>query len=360
MPALADTLDQLDAPWFTQAFREGGALNGSASVAAAQARLFGTGQFGLVAQVALEYDGAAAAAPASVIVKLPSADEGSRQLGIAIGAYEAEVRFYKEVLPRVDVAAPRVYWGGVEPGTGRVTLVLEDLSSTWEVGDAVTGGTLEQAAAALEQLVRLQAPLWDHPTLPELGWLSSPARTKVLFDIVAPALPAFRERLGPRLAPEQMELVERLAPKAGEYPGRAWTGPLVVMHGDYRLDNLLFAERNGSLEATVIDWQSVRLGPPLVDAGIYLSSCLAPDQRRAHQEELLRGYHEGLVAAGVRDFSFEDCMESYRRGSLYTFLLGIGVSVTLERTERGDAMFATLVGQSADLVAELDAAEFLD
>ena len=90
----------------------------------------------------------------------------------------------------------------------------------------------------------------------------------------------------------------------------------------------------------MLDWQAVRLGPPLIDDGIYLSSCLSPEDRRAHEDDLLRGYHDGLVAAGVRDFTFEDCLESYRSSSLYTFLLTVGVSVTLEQTERDDEMFA--------------------
>jgi aminoglycoside phosphotransferase (APT) family kinase protein len=59
---------------------------------------------------------------------------------------------------------------------------------------------------------------------------------------------------------------------------RAWTDPLVVMHGDYRLDNLMFSRADGRLQATVLDWQAVRVGPPLIDAGIYLRGSV--DDRR--------------------------------------------------------------------------------
>jgi hypothetical protein len=357
---IVDTIDQLTPEWFTEALREDGVLPGGASVANAGNEIYGTGQFGFVVRSELGYEGDAGDAPESVIVKIPSDDETARGFAKMIGAYEVEVRFYSEILPRVDVDAPRAYWGDVEQETNRFTLVLEDLTADRQVGDAIAGGTPEQAAAAMDQLVKLQAPVWDDPGLRELEWLSSPARTAALFGLVEPAMPAFKERFGPRVRDEDMALAEGLAPKAALYPERAWQGPLVPIHGDYRLDNLMFAEGADGLNAKVIDFQSVRLGPPLIDHGIYLSSCLSLEDRREHQDALLRRYHEGLVDAGVNDFSFDDCMESYRQGSLYLFLLSVGAGMNLKQTERGDELFGVLFSMGAELVRELDAASFLD
>lgn len=363
LPALIDEPDQLTPAWFTDALRAGGVLDDDGVVIGAEVRRFGTGQWGLVVRAVLEYDGTAGAAPASVIVKIPSGDASSRQLGLALGAYEAEVRFYREVLPRVEVRAPRLFWGDVEERSGRFTLVLEDLSTSWEVGNMLAGGTVAQAQAALAQLVKLQSPLWNDPGLGTMNWLSSRDRVQAFFDVVEPALPAFRERFGSRLSSEHMALVERLAPKAGAYPARAWHEPLVVVHSDYRLDNLLFRDHggggDGGVEAAVLDWQSVRVGPPLIDAGIYLATCLSRELRQAHQDDLLAGYHEGLQRAGVTGFSLADVHESFRQASLYSFLLGIGTSISIEQTERGDEMFTALISLSADLVIDVDATEFL-
>ena len=154
-----------------------------------------------------------------------------------------------------------------------------------------------------------------------------------------------------------MAAAERLGPKASEFPAKAWIDtPLIVAHGDYRLDNMLFAGDS----ATVIDWQSVLLAPPGIDPGIYLASCLPTEVRRTNQDALLHRWHEGLSERGVEGFSYDDCVESLRACSLYVFLLGIGVSVTLEQTERGDEMFAALITQSAELVEDLGAASYLD
>ena len=360
MPAIVDTVEELTADWFTDALREGGVIPEAASVAKADNEIYGTGQFGFVVRSELTYEGDAPDAPRSVIVKIPSDDETARGFAKMIGAYEVEVRFYNDILPRVEVGAPRAYWGEVEPETNRFTLVLEDLTSDREVGDAIAGGTPEQAAAAMDQLVKLQAPVWNDPSLRELEWLASPARTAALFGLVEPAMPAFKERFGKRVSAEDMALAEQLAPKAAAYPERAWHDPLVPIHGDYRLDNLMFAQGSDGLDAKVIDFQSVRLGPPLIDHGIYLSSCLSLEDRREHQDALLRRYYDGLVDAGVEDFSFDDCMESYRQGSLYLFLLSVGAGMNLKQTERGDELFGGLFAMGAELVRELDAASFLD
>ncbi len=357
---LADTTADLTPAWFTAALRTGGALGPDAAVEKVDAVLYGTGQLGLVARAELDYVGTADGAPKSVIVKLPSADAGSRQLGVGVGAYEAEVRFYQEIGPRSSISVPRLHWGSFEPGTGRVTLVLEDLSQDWQVGDAVAGGTVRQAEVALDQIALLHAELWDDPGLRGLDWLASPARTQLLFDGVPAALPEFRERFADRLEPHQFAAVERLAPKGAHYPARAWHGPMVVTHGDFRLDNVMFRGDATGMQAMVIDWQAVRLAPPMIDPAIWLSSCLSVEDRRNNQDALLRRYHDRLRQGGVDDFSFDDCVRNLQVCSLYIFLLSVGVSVTLARSDRGDEMFAGMVARAADFVTDLSAENVLD
>lgn len=362
---LADSLDDLTPEWFTEALRAGGILRPEEAVAEAKAALFGTGQFGLVARAELTYEGGheAASGPASVIVKLPSTDPGSRGLGIAIGAYEGEVRFYQELAPRSSARLPKAYWTDFEPGTGRMTLVLADLTDDHQVGDMIAGSSPAQNRAALSSLAQLQADLWDAPDLRDLAWLSAPARTQMLFDGVAAAVEPFLARFGPRLTPDAIALIEKLAPLGATYPARAWQGPLVVTHGDFRLDNVMFAPAGTAdaddLAATIIDWQSLRLGPPGIDVAIWLATSMDAADRRAQHDDLLRGWHEALLAGGVTGFSYADATASVAAGSLWSFLLGVPMSLALQQSERGDAMFAALVARSADLVADLGAESVL-
>jgi hypothetical protein len=360
MAVIVDTIDELTPDWFTSALREGGTLPPGAFVTSAHSELIGTGQVGLVVRSELEYGGEANGAPRSVVVKLPSAEQGNRQIGIAMGLYESEVRFYKEIAPLAGITVPRMHWADVEADTGRITLVIDDLTGSCEVGDMIAKATPEQAELAFAELVKLQAPLWNDSRLRSLGWLADTARAQVLFDAVAPAVEPFKQAYGERLEPEHVALVERLGPKASSWPAKALVAPLVVIHGDYRLDNMLFGTAPDARPISILDWQACRLGPPLLDHTIFLGSCMSTEDRRAHELDLLRGYHEGLLANGVSDFSFEDCLESYRVSSLYPFLLTMSMSLFLAHTDRDREVWTQLLRGCAELVQDYGAADFLD
>lgn len=357
MTRIVDTTDQLTPQWFTQLLRSNGTLGAQDTIVSVDATVIGTGQVGFVARAQLGYAGEHAG-PATLIVKLPSADASSRQMGAAMGIYESEVRFYQEIAPRLGCAIPTMYWGDVEPASGRFTLVLEDLQATSDVGDMVGGGTLTQAELAIGALPTLQAPIWNEPSLVELSWAGL-ERTELLFGAVEPSIDAFVARFENRVDPTHLELAKRLAPAAAGSAQRLWGAPFVIAHGDYRLDNMMFARGDGAPPISVIDWQAARLGPPLLDVAIYLGSCLSVDERRAQEDRLLHRYHDGLCAAGVNDFSFAQCQSSYRVSSLYPFLLTIAMSMTLQQTERGDQMWAQMFTNSASIVADTGADELL-
>jgi hypothetical protein len=353
---IADTPEDLTAEWFTSALREGGTIGGDVTVADARSELIGTGQVGLVVRSELTYEGDPGEAPRSLVVKLPSQAEGARGIGLAMGLYESETRFYKEIAPLAQIKVPKLHWGDVDIATGRITLVIDDLTGSCEVGDMIAKSTPEQAELAFAELVKLQAPLWNDPRLRSLSWLADPARAQVMFDAVAPAIESFKEAYGHRLEPEHVALVERLGPKAATWPAKALVDPLVVIHGDYRLDNMMFDSAPG---VTILDWQACRLGPPLLDHSIFLGSCMSTEQRRACELDLLRSYHERLVDAGVRDFTFDDCIESYRISSLYPFLLTVSMSMFLAHTDRDREVWTLLLRGAAAIVADYKADELL-
>jgi hypothetical protein len=224
----------------------------------------------------------------------------------------------------------------------------------------VAGCSMEHAELAVLELVKLQARSWDSAAVLDKRWIADTMRTEMLFETVPAAVDPFLERFGPRLEPEHVNLVRHLGPKAPSYPARVWKRPFVVAHGDYRLDNVMFGIEPGAPPVSIIDWQASRLAPPLLDAAIFLGSCVNPDERRVHEKDLITRYHEGLVAGGVTGFTLDDCFESYRRSSLYPFLLTIAISMTLEQTERGDAMWARMLRDTGDLIQATSAADVLD
>jgi hypothetical protein len=354
---IVDSVDDITADWLTGALRQAGCLDGG-RVAAFSSELMSVGQLGSVARLTLTYQGAGPDVAPTVMVKWPSRDAGSRAIGVTLGVYESEVRFYQEIAPTIGTRVPAVRWADIESSTGRFTLVLEDLSGLGAPGDMIAGGTPDQATRALDALVDLQAPRWSDPALRELDWLAQPSRSQNFFAGVEPALPLFLERFGDRLATEDIEFVKRVVPYANAWAARMTAGPTVVLHGDYRMDNILFPH-DPTAKVAVFDWQATSLGPPLVDAAVYLGGCLSLEDRRRHERDLLRHYHDGLVAQGVTGFSFADVWESYRWCVFYGLMLSVPFSVQLEQTERGDALFAGMVRSYTRQARDLESMELL-
>ncbi len=66
------------------------------------------------------------------------------------------------------------------------------------------------------------------------------------------------------------------------------------MHGDYRLDNMLFGADGADRPLTVVDWQTVTWGPAMTDLAYFLGCALPAEDRREHYDALLDDYHRAL------------------------------------------------------------------
>lgn len=348
-PPVARTVDDFAPDWLTAALRDAGRL-GRARVVGVDAQPIGTGQMSRVLRLTPTYDTPEPSAPVSLIAKLASEDASARAAGNAMGFYEAEVRFYREIAPRVDAATPGCIAASIDLDDGSFTLLLEDRSHL-RVGDMVAGGTVDEAAAALADLARLQAPIWNDSGLATAAWLS-PARWRAFSETFPTALEPFLTRFGHALTAAEVAVCERILPRAVTWLDE-WSGPIVVQHGDYRLDNMLFDD-GPPTKVIVFDWQTARVGPPLVDAGFYLGGCLSIDDRREHEVALLRDYHGRLRAAGVTTYSWDECRRDYARYAAYGMLGFVGSFIHVEVTPRGEDLYLAAFRRYAQQVLDLE------
>jgi hypothetical protein len=308
----------------------------------------GTGQMSRVLRVIPRYEAGAEGGPGSLIVKLASEDPAARGAGTAMGFYEAEVRFYREVAPRVQIPTPACLAATIDATDGAFTLVLEDRPHL-TVGDMIAGGTVEQAELALRAVAGLQAPTWNAPALTAAPWLSV-SRWRAFSETFPASLGPFLERFGTHLTDDEVALCERVLPEAATWLDR-WSGPTAVQHGDYRLDNMLFG---GPGEIVVFDWQTARTGPPLVDVGFYFGGCLGVEDRRKHADELLRGYHDRLTSLGVADYSWDECQRDYARYARYGLLGFVGTCLHVDITPRGEALYLAAFHSYAQQVLDVE------
>ncbi len=123
---------------------------------------------------------------------------------------------------------------------------------------------------------------------------------------------------------------------------------------------MLFGEADAAQPFTIVDWQTVGWGP-VDDRRLLLPGRRAVGRGppRAAEEDLVREYHDALHEHGVRGFGWEDCWEEYRRQCFLGLVMTIAPAMIVERTERGDEMFMTLLARYAQQAVDLGALDLL-
>jgi hypothetical protein len=314
----------------------------------------GVGFLGKLGRLRLRYDGAAPDAPRTLIAKLPTEDERSRQLAMMFRFYDREVSFYRDVGPTAGIRVPALRYGASDPATGDFIMLMEDLAPA-RVGDQLEGCDAEQVRLAIEGIARCHASWWNSPRLKTLGWL--PATNDPVHHFAQPAFQGcwapFVQFVGEKLTPEMKRTGEALATRVIRMlDGVAGRTP-TLLHGDYRADNLFFG---GSARLAVVDWQVSSAGGGSFDVAYLLSGNVDTATRRAHEMDWLRLYVQTLKDNGVRDYSFEECFEDYRADVLYCLVYAVIIVGTLDPSNaRGLRLFHTITDRVLTAIADLDA-----
>ena len=114
----------------------------------------GIGLMGDIHRVELTHKSDTDGTPSSIVVKLPSTFEENRVQGVALGMFEAEVRFYAELGEKTGTGLPKIYFSKIQSGTADFVIVMEDLSDLTMV-DQSAGMSFEQALAAVKVLANI-------------------------------------------------------------------------------------------------------------------------------------------------------------------------------------------------------------
>jgi hypothetical protein len=348
---------ELTPAFVTACLREAG--HAAVEVRSLHGTRIGTGQTGQCFRYELELAGGAPGAPRTLVAKGPSDDPTSRRTGVKLRNYKKEVSFYRRLRGRLGIRTPRCYYAAIEGEGPEHLLVLEDAAPAVP-GDQLAGCSAAVAHAAVQALVGLHAPTWNDATLLACDWLGAPSGATVQLGraLYRAQLPAFLDRFAPRLEPDEIAVIERVATSEGppfELLGDAFS----VVHVDYRLDNLLIDEAATPPGITAVDWQSCMVGAPLADVAYFLGAGLLPPERRSAEREIVGDYHEALVKAGVCGYEAERCWEDYRRSVFSGFAVTVIAASMVQQTGRGDEMFAAMARRHARHAIDLGSVEFL-
>lgn len=257
--------------------------------------------------------GTAAGLPTSVFCKSTMTLESRYLLGMN-GGIAAEVSFYNNVRPHIEIRTPKVLFAQYDPVTLNSIVLMEDLAASVTFGSHELALTAEQCRSQLRLLARLHARYLESPDLATT--LSDFNDWEDYFAITVEAA-GFGPACHRGFVAAQGVVPARLFDRRDEI----WAAttrcvdlhralPRTLIHSDVHLKNW-YIEADG--EMGLNDWQCSCKGNWSRDLSYVLSTALAPANRRAWERDLVAYYVDQLVEAGAPAVLFDTAWLLYRQ-----------------------------------------------
>lgn len=294
--------------------------------------------------------GKATALPRTLYAKLPCRDLATRTFANAVGFWETEVAFCRNLAHRVPIRVPRVH--AVASRGSRFVLLLENLheieNATLFINrDMARGTTIERARRVVQTFAALHAGFWGlpeaererllprrlHPYLAPGGRETMRALNASAIDRAHRASPAVFTRSHAAIAHAAIEKWDALMD--------VWYAePLTLIHGDSHLGNCFEYATPDGPRMGLLDFQGVQWCRGIRDVQYFLINSLEPELLAAHEPALIDLYVAQLAARGVALDPAEARMQ-YRAFAFQTLMVAVvslGVGSMTERSATVEAV----------------------
>lgn len=296
----------------------------------------------------------------TVIVKVVSQNDN---INIAKGLnfYINEVNFYRDLSADCPLTSPECLYAEIDESTQEFLLILEDFGNE-AAGDQLQGCNAEVLNLAFEQAARMHAHYWDKVS--GIRWLTYHRdkdstlfrRDSIYNPGVQPTLDGFGEYFTGNLS----DVVIKIGQQFAELSEAAMSGVQTLTHGDYRIDNMLLPVKDGKTSIVTVDWQNTRGGNCTHDIAYFSSQGCDSEIRGETEMNALKNYHQVLLDDGVKNYSFEECLNHYRLNLMITMITPIAVCGTLDPgNERGVELGRVMLERSLKALETMECDQLL-
>lgn len=253
--------------------------------------------------------------PETVVMKLTAKDPSNAFTSMVLRMYSREAAFFDQLADAMPVLVPAGHYSEVSEDGAQFVVVMDDLAGNRMLDQTAHMDDID-AERCIDNLAVWHANWWnktegkcDSGIAVALSDPLYPALLPALFDEGWAKLlassgckpPAALEAIGPKFGAAIAGLLQQLS-----------EGPLTLLHGDYRTDNMMFTPAD---EVLLMDFQLIGVGAAAYDLAYFVGSCLDVDAER--ERELFDRWITRLVEAGVDRADLGDMWEKYRVASLF-------------------------------------------
>lgn len=339
-PGLISDSTQITPEWMQAVFQHAGLDMPRISLTFPQP--IGEGNLSRADRVEVTYNANAENAIPSVICKYTTNIDQAHMLAEKLNVYGREAAVYELFGEHPPVSAPRAYMSKASADGKDLTLVLEDLSQRTRPGKQSDGCSIDGAKAVIQEFAGLHKAYWGESALQSAGWLYDRHVSK---DATVKSFEggtlALREHFSHIVNSDALDLVDKFKPHVGDWiTNNQWDHTLI--HGEPRVDNVLFEDTDKGVRAWLIDWQFSGLGSPMFDTAYFLSGALKQDDRALCEKELVQT-HQQHIAQTDPAYTLDIATHEYRASLPFGLIMTVGAASVMPSNAATDAILKTLL-----------------
>lgn len=347
---LLETVDAIDPAWMDRVLAHAGVA--APKVLAVAHTLVGQGTTSAVTRLSLTYAPGAGDGPATLVAKFPSPSALGEAASPEVVGYAREVEAYRYFGAACGFRVPACLFAEVRED-GWFNLILADLGTDCRPGDQIAGCTSAEAFAVARELAGLHAAYWQAPGLASLDWVRRRApgagRSAAYY---AHGAKVMRQRFADVLSLAELDLIDAAVPLVAPWAQAA--APVEsLLHGDPRVDNIMFADGPGGPVAWLIDLQQMMVGDPAFDLAYFMGSSLAPADRAACEREVIAAYAARIRAAG-HDLTDAAAWAAYQQQALAALTATVQAAGGFPDDPKLNALITTMARRACAAVVDLD------
>ena len=352
-PEFVTSAEAMDHGWLQKMFHAAG-LDVPRIAMVRSVEPIGNGTTSQVFRLHFGYNADAANYPQAVIAKVPSARAAGMGDQVQFYGYDREIQAYRFFGTKPPFRIPGHYFAEAR-GADSFCLVMEDVEANGRPGDQIAGCSIAEAEAVVREFAAMHRHYINDASVKDLSWpIRHADRADAMAQLYGKGMERFRRYAG-EMTDRDMAIMDAVTPLAG--PWSAARAPFeTIIHGEPRVDNIMFEHGEGGVRACLIDLQQITLGDPVFDLAYFLSGSIDPVDRAACERRLVAEHASALHAVHPA-YDPEDAWERYRQNAISGMLATVGATALVEPSPHIDKLLLTLARRNCATIADLDGIE---
>jgi aminoglycoside phosphotransferase (APT) family kinase protein len=361
MTDIPNSLKDVDRDWLATTLAQSHLINDASQLISVRQEPMGAGvgMMSAMSRVFLEWDASMPGLPESLVIKLPAENDTNRGVAQQFNLYLKEVNYYRDLCPQIPEISPRIYASRIDD-SHNFYILMQDVSD-YRMGNQVEGATLAEAELCIDVLAQLHASFWGK--LDDVEWLPHMSNSENATNMqlgCAAGWPQLIDLFGQWVPDSINKRKDEYLEKIATLQEGLDKDFITLIHGDFRMDNMLYGQKPEHAPLLIVDFQGPLKGKGMMDISYLFGHSVKTEVRQQHEKALLERYVEGLKQHGITGYAFEQAWDDYRLGILYAWTVAVVIAGTMDPdNDRGFAWMAKMVERNGIAIEDLDCLSLL-